>query len=71
MTNTTTTVNLHGRAFFVYRQHPSTTYGVYLQPGRDGSGQELLEGGFFSRAAAEDALRDYRLQFAPAVVKEG
>ena len=31
------------------------TYGVYVQPGTDGSAQELLEGGFFSKAAASDA----------------
>lgn len=29
------------------------TYGVYVQPGTDGSGQELLEGGFPTLMAAE------------------
>jgi len=41
--------------FIVYRDRNSRTYGVYVQPGTDGSGQELLEGGFFTRAAAERA----------------
>ena len=41
------------RVFLVLRA--GRTYGVYVQPGTDGSGQELLEGGFFSRAKACEA----------------
>jgi hypothetical protein len=31
------------------------TFGVYRQPAADGTGQELLEGGFFSKGAAVEA----------------
>lgn len=31
------------------------TFGVYVQLAADGSAQELLEGGFFTRAAANEA----------------
>lgn len=44
-------------AYVVYRTRGSNTFGVYRQPARDGSGQEMVEGGFFNRAAAE-ASRD-------------
>lgn len=44
--------------YLVYRDHEANTYGVYQQPGDDGTGSELIEGGFQRRAAAE-ACRDY------------
>jgi len=35
------------------------TWGVYRQPASDGTGQELVEGGFFSKASALYALDAY------------
>ena len=43
------------KAFVVAYDRDRKTYGVYSQPGADGTGQSLLEGGFFSRFNAEDA----------------
>lgn len=45
------------RVVHVYRT--GKTYGVFVQPGRDGSGQELLEGGFFSRSFAENCADEW------------
>jgi hypothetical protein len=42
----------------VYRS--GRTWGVYLQPATNGTGQELVEGGFFSRAAAVNAAEALR-----------
>lgn len=42
-------------ALHVYRNHKSNTFGVYVQPGKDGTAQELIEGGFFTRMAANHA----------------
>lgn len=55
--------------YHVYRQHPGRNYGVYRQPGRDGSGQELVEGGFFSRKAAERS-RDEHQRAEPGLTAE-
>lgn len=41
------------KAFHVYRD--GRTFGVYVQPASDGTGQELVEGGFFSKASALEA----------------
>jgi hypothetical protein len=38
-------------------------YGVYRQPASDGTGQELIEGGFFSKDAAENSRDWWRTQF--------
>jgi len=39
--------------YIVYPQRPNACmWGVYRQPATDGTGQELVEGGFFSKAAA-------------------
>ena len=37
------------------------TWGVYRQPARNGTGQELVEGGFFSKSAALAACEWWKL----------
>lgn len=41
--------------FLVLRDRNTRTFGVYVQPAPDGTGQALVEGGFFNKAAAQDA----------------
>lgn len=45
------------KSFHVYRT--GRTFGVYQQPANNGTGQELVEGGFFSKHAAEHAAREW------------
>jgi hypothetical protein len=51
------------QTFHVYRN--GRTYGVYAQPSTDGTGQELIEGGFFSKAVATEACARIRAERAP------
>jgi len=54
--------------FHVYRS--GRTFGVYVQPGTDGSGQELVEGGFFSRKAAEEAKLTWEREYLQDLVEK-
>lgn len=44
--------------YHVYRN--GRTFGVYAQPAKNGTGQELVEGGFFSKQAALDAKAEWK-----------
>ena len=57
--------------YLVYRQRPGRTFGVFRQPASDGTGQELVEGGFFGRAYAEAAAQRLRDEGADDVSQCG